>query len=242
MKTIAAKLFLLFIFLCESLFVNAERVMIGDLYYELNESNKTASVTYPSSNSSSDENYVNGCVSIPSAVSYSGETYSVTSIGDSAFSACSGLTSIEIPLGVTSIGGSAFFGCSGLISIEIPSGVTSIGYWAFMGCSGLTSIKCVAIVPPSCGPSVFYGVDKSNCTLQVPEGCEAAYRSADEWKEFFFIEGVNDIRRIFGNDAVTVDVYTLDGALLRKGMDATQIATELPRGLYIINGRKVMVK
>ena len=42
---------------------------------------------------------------------------SVTSIGDSAFSGCSGLTSITIPGSVTSIGDSAFSGCSGLTSI-----------------------------------------------------------------------------------------------------------------------------
>ena len=64
----------------------------------------------------------------------------VTSIGDRAFSGCSGLTSIHIPDGVTSIGGNAFDGCSGLTSIHIPDGVTSIGYRAFSEWSGLTSI------------------------------------------------------------------------------------------------------
>ena len=65
---------------------------------------------------------------------------SVTSIGISAFSGCTGLTSIEIPNSVTSIGISAFSGCTGLTSIEIPNSVTSIGSSAFTGCSGLTSI------------------------------------------------------------------------------------------------------
>ena len=63
-----------------------------------------------------------------------------TSIGDYAFEACSGLTSIEIPNSVTSIGYSAFRGCSGLTSIIILDSVTSIGYSAFIGCSGLTTI------------------------------------------------------------------------------------------------------
>ncbi len=65
---------------------------------------------------------------------------SVTSIGDRAFMACSGLTSVTIPDSVTSIGRSAFSGCSGLTSVTIGSGVTSIGQEAFSGCSGLTRV------------------------------------------------------------------------------------------------------
>ena len=59
---------------------------------------------------------------------------SVTSIGNYAFSGCSGLTSVEIPTNVTSIGDNAFFECNGLTSISIPSSVTSIGNDAFSGC------------------------------------------------------------------------------------------------------------
>ena len=59
---------------------------------------------------------------------------SVTSIGNSAFCDCSGLTSITIPNSVTSIGNSAFMNCSGLTSITIPNSVTSIGINAFQDC------------------------------------------------------------------------------------------------------------
>ena len=65
---------------------------------------------------------------------------SVISIGDYAFSGCSGLRSITIPDSVTSIGYSAFEDCSGLTSITLPDSVTNIGDYAFQDCSGLTSI------------------------------------------------------------------------------------------------------
>ena len=65
---------------------------------------------------------------------------SVTSIGDGAFEGCSGLTSVTIPSGVTSIESSAFSGCRGLTSVTIPSSVTSIGEYAFSWCRGLTSV------------------------------------------------------------------------------------------------------
>ena len=74
---------------------------------------------------------VNGKVTIPDGV---------TSIGDCAFSGCSGLTSVTIPNSVTNIGWSAFSGCSGLTSVTISDGVTSFGDYAFRGCSGLTSV------------------------------------------------------------------------------------------------------
>ncbi len=80
----------------------------------------------------------------------------VTSIGYSAFSGCSRLTSVSIPDSVTSIGSSAFSGCSGLTSVTIPDSVTSIGSSAFSGCSGLTSVTIPDSVT-SIGEDAFYG-------------------------------------------------------------------------------------
>ena len=65
---------------------------------------------------------------------------SVTSIGGSAFSGCSGLTSVTIPNSVTSIGSGAFCYCSDLTTVTIPNSVTSIGNAAFCYCSDLTSV------------------------------------------------------------------------------------------------------
>ncbi|MBR0201464.1 MAG: leucine-rich repeat domain-containing protein [Bacteroidaceae bacterium] len=86
---------------------------------------------------------------------------SVTSIGNSAFSGCSGLTSITIPESVTSIGDYAFYNCSGLTSITIPEGVTSIGEWGFSGCSGMTSITIPESIT-AIGNSAFSGCSGLN--------------------------------------------------------------------------------
>lgn len=60
-------------------------------------------------------------------------------IGNSAFSNCTNLTTVELGDGVTSIGKSAFLKCTQLPSITIGSGVTSIGTSAFNGCTALTN-------------------------------------------------------------------------------------------------------
>ena len=81
-----------------------------------------------------------GSVVIPASVTYNGKTYTVTNIGDDAFSGCNNLTSITIPNSLTDIGRASFYGCSNLTSVTIGNGVTIINEWAFSGCTNLTSI------------------------------------------------------------------------------------------------------
>ena len=114
---------------------------------------------------------------------------SVTSIGESAFSGCSGLTELTLPNSVTSIGRSAFGGCSGLTELTLSNSVTSIGGYAFAYCCGLVKITSLAEIPPVCGFKVFNGVNKTNCELIVPEGSVAAYKQAEVWNEFSNIRG-----------------------------------------------------
>ena len=87
---------------------NADGVTI---YYNWTNNYTELAVSYRGSTFSSYSNEYTGKVVIPEFVTYNGKTYPVTSIGESAFSGCTGLTSITIPNSVTSIGGSAFYKC-----------------------------------------------------------------------------------------------------------------------------------
>lgn len=153
---------------------------VDGIYYNiLSSEDKTVEVT-------SGSNKYSGAVTIPASVTYNSITYSVTSIGESAFEGCWNLTSIEIPNSVTSIGESAFFYCTSLTSIEIPSSVTSIGAWAFSGCTSLTSVvSCIAAEDLFAINTVaFSGIDNEACTLYVPAGAKSTYVATDGWSNF----------------------------------------------------------
>ncbi len=60
-------------------------------------------------------------------------------IGNSAFSNCTNLTTVELGDGVTKIGTNAFIRCTQISSITIGSRVSSIGKNAFNGCTALTN-------------------------------------------------------------------------------------------------------
>ena len=137
----------------------------GIYYYILSSDDKTVEVTHTPY---SDDGY-SGKVTIPATVTYEKTEYRVIAIGESAFASYDGLTSVTIPESVTTIGDKAFSDCSGLEKFEgkfasdngrclivndtlkafAPSGLTQytipdevkvIGYRAFEWCTGLTEI------------------------------------------------------------------------------------------------------
>ena len=103
---------------------------INGINYDLDSSTKTATVVQGS---------YSGNINIYSQVTYSGVTYTVTSIGENAFRN-SDITDVWIPNTVTSIGKCSFGACSSLNYITIPGSVTEIGPAAFYGCSALKNV------------------------------------------------------------------------------------------------------
>ena len=108
--------------------LHAESVQIGDLYYNLNTTDRTAEVTYENTTSS---NYSSlpADVVIPATVKYRNVDFSVISITDQAFANCKVIQSISIPATVNTIGSATrsesdqpFYGCASLKSVKFEDG------------------------------------------------------------------------------------------------------------------------
>ena len=133
------RLFLLFVVLVATTALWAHDFEVNGIYYNyLDET--SVEVTYKGSNYAVYSNEYSGELAIPEIVTYNSLTYSVTSIGEEAFRACSSLNSLTISKNVTSIGKSAFNSCSSLKSFTIPGNIVYIGESAFEDCTNLTSI------------------------------------------------------------------------------------------------------
>ena len=140
----------------------------------------------------------------------------ITTIGEGAFASCSGLTSLTLPAGITSIGEYAFDSCSGLTSLNLPAGITSIGEGAFRLCSGLTSIYAYAKKVPEIGSYAFEECDAKKCTVYVPKGTYADYRSS----EFGYFENIVEFdatgidKTTTSTDVEEVSRYSVNGQRL----------------------------
>ncbi|MBQ0049212.1 MAG: C10 family peptidase [Bacteroidales bacterium] len=134
--------------------IDEGKVKKDKIVYILDNSNNTASVSFQNSAFNS----YSGDVKIPEKVTIDNKTYTVTSIGQEAFSKCTNLGNVTIPATVRSIGYGAFYAChgksitfaagsqlttiepyafqnSGFPYIALPEGLTNIGSEAFVNCS-----------------------------------------------------------------------------------------------------------
>lgn len=93
---------------------------------------------------SSDKPYT-GDITVPQTVTHDGTTYTVTSLGSSAFDGTT-VTSVTLPQSLVKIGDYAFYDCKQLTALEIPQSVATIDRKAFSNCSALTSINIPAAV------------------------------------------------------------------------------------------------
>ena len=160
-----------------------------------------------------------------------------TEISENEFYGCTSLKSVSMGDGIDTIGKYAFSGCSALESFSFGTGLKSIGDEAFSDCTGMKKLVSKTAVPPVCGPQALDDINKWECTLYVPQESLDAYKSAAQWKEFFFLEtGIKDVPNT-SSSATESARYSTDG---------TRIASQ-QKGINIIRMsdgtvKKVLVK
>ena len=159
-----------------------------------------------------------GCTNISSLTI--GEN--VKNIPAYAFSDLNQITgTLIIPDSVVAIRTSAFSSCSGLTSLSLGRSVDSIGSAAFSGCTGLSSITSYNVTPPvlvltSTHP--FSNISR-NIPIYVPCGSAQAYRNAWPYS-------TNNTASYFYNIYETLQTYLLTALPEDTLKGSVQIATQ----------------
>ena len=143
---------------------------------------------------------------------------------DNEFYGCTGLKSVSIGNGTTSIGKWAFSDCPGLEYFSFGQKVKIIDQEAFSDCVGITQLISKATTPPACGTQALDDISKWDCELTVPESSVDAYYAAEQWKEFFFING----SEIPGDVLATSLTLDKSEETMGIGEEMTLTATILP--------------
>lgn len=182
----------------------------------------------------------------------------VTYIGDGAFSNCTSLTSMTLPNNITYLGYFIFMGCRSLTSVNLPNSVTEIRGQLFqdcplktitipqnvttieeygLWCSDLVEIKILAQTPPTIYEYSFFNYESTvDVQIKVPKGCVEIYKTAPIWSKFENIVELDDketgiaaIRQSINHKNI---YYNLKGQRIEKPS----------KGIYILNGKKTIIK
>ena len=103
--------------------------------------NGTLSLSLASSVTSIGDSMFYGCTGLTGPLSLSS---ALKSVGAHAFEGCTGLTALTISRTDTALGSGSFSGCTGIASLTLPVDVNSVcddGNPAFSGCTGITQVS-----------------------------------------------------------------------------------------------------
>ena len=191
---------------------------------------------------------------------------SVTSIGESAFYNCVKLLKVDIEDGTKPIdlgrfafcqsrletfktgrnvygGGNDFFSPH-LNKVILGSNVTEISDYLFMNCKNIKEVYSLNTTPPVIGENTFENWTCLSSTLYIPKGCKTIYWLHPYWEKFFHMEEFEptEVEPIMTNEKKVITdstVYNLNGQRMRVKSDNINY---LPNGIYIVNGKKVILK
>ena len=144
-----------------------------------------------------------------------------------------------VPEGVRTISGYAFSGCRELSEVELPASVAEVSSTAFNGAANsVMTLISRPVTPPACSRKGMLNSD--NIVLYVPDTSMGAYLADPIWSLFLeirpiseYVDAVSEIEMCEPKDRV----WTIQGV----SVDARD-KDSLPPGIYIVNGRKLLVR
>ena len=176
-----------------------------------------------------------GDIVIPSAVTYEGTTYNVTTVGEAAFLSCEEVSAVYIPESVGTIGKWAFSNCTGLTSVMVNTDsivakysslgkvfgaqvqkyvigerISAISYNAFRDCTGLTSIV----------------VEPNNETYDSRGDCNAIIETASNT----LIVGCKNI--VIPEDVMSIGDYAFSGCSGLTSISIPESVTSIGRNAF----------
>ena len=184
----------------------------------------------------------------------------VKQLKGSTFRDCNNLKDVELPSQLTSIDEIVFLNCSQLKKISLPESLTSLGRDVFEGCTNMNEIRVYSKtgnIKNIESSSLIYNEEDNktnNRTVYVPYGCLNTYKAHPYWKYAKEIKEMEmtAIDKVQSDNTVTINgvavatsgnanIYSLDGILVKKISSADK-EIHLPAGIYVVNGKKMVVK
>lgn len=152
----------------------------------------------------------------------------------------------------------AFRNKANLSFVALPISLVGIQDNAFSGCTSLKTLVVNNVTPIDLSLDPFQAVDKLNCSLCIPTGSEATYRSASVWQAFYTTTNISnkteselsivvkDGKLSASNLPVgaTLAIYNLQGIKLYSASVTSSIQDiNLPtRGMYVVKVGNESVK
>lgn len=187
-------------------------------------------------------------VYVPGTVDFS------TSTQRGIWKSCKELKTVTLAEGITRIPDRAFADCINLEEVNLPSTLTQIDVQAFIAMDLNTwtgvglgypilplehfkTLNCAAVNPPTLGTNVFDSLP-TTAVIKVPTASVDAYKAAAGWNllanQIVGDKPLGVDETLVNADNAVETIYNLQGMKVNRA--------DMGHGLYIINGKKVMVK
>ena len=127
-----------------------------------------------------------------------------------------------------------------LKKVSFAETVAAIDEEAFAGSEVIEEVVCESSVPATLAENAFTEVVYAEANLSVPAGSEDTYRAAEGWSNFLRVNNQTvGVEELDADSSFTV--FDMQGRMVKENVNKEAVMT-LEKGLYIINGKKVMVK